>query len=92
MKANSSWVIFQSIKALEIKTSMLFSLSFANNTILSSFFFFFLIINLYFLIPAVITQISNHIVELAVPIVKPTKEAKADMETHPVNIEIPISE
>ena len=63
---------------------MLFNLDFANNTILSCFFFFFLIIDLYFLIPAVITQIFNPIVELAIPIGIPTKEAKAEMETHPV--------
>ena len=47
---------FESAKALEIKTSMLLNLDFANNTILPCFFFFFLIIDLYFLIPAVITQ------------------------------------
>ena len=51
--------IFESIKALEIKTSMLFNLNLANNTILSCFFFFFLIIDLYFLIPAVIAQVPN---------------------------------
>ena len=66
---------------------MLFNLDFANNTILSCFFFFFLIIDLYFLIPAVITQIFNPIVELAIPIGIPTKEAKAEMETHPVIVE-----
>ena len=66
---------------------MLFNLDFASNTILSCFFFFFLIIDLYFLIPAVITQIFNPIVELAIPIGIPTKEAKAEMETHPVIVE-----
>ena len=39
--------------------SMVLNLSFANNTILSCFFLFFLIIDLYFLIPVVITQIFN---------------------------------
>ena len=39
---------FESIKTLEIKTSKLFDVDFANNTILSSFFFSFLIIDLYF--------------------------------------------
>ena len=34
---NSSRLIFESIKAVEIKTSMLFNLDFANNIILSSF-------------------------------------------------------
>ena len=46
---------------------------------------FFLIIDLYFLIPAVITQIFNPIVEPANPIGIPTKEAKAEIETHPSN-------
>ena len=57
---------------------MLFNLDFANNTILSCFFFFFLIIDLYFLIPAVIAQIFNPIAELVIPIVIPAKEAKTD--------------
>ena len=70
---------------------MLFSLDFSDNTILSCFFLFFIIINLYFLIPIVITQIFNPIVELAIPIGIPTKEAKAEMETHPVIVEIAIS-
>ena len=63
---------------------MLFNLDFANNTILSCFFFFFLIIDLYFLIPAAIAQIFNPIAELIIPIRTPTKEAKAEMEIHPV--------
>ena len=58
------WLVFESIKALEFKTSMPFNLCFANNTILSYFFFFFLIIKVYFLIPAAIAQIFNPIVEL----------------------------
>ena len=83
--------MFESIKALEIKTSMLFNLDFANNTILSCFFFFFLIIHLYFLIPAVVQQISNPIAEIVISIGIPNKEAKAEMETHPVLVEITIS-
>ena len=71
---------------------MLFNVDFANKTIVSSFFFFFLIIDLYFLIPAVITQIFNPIVELPIPIGIPTKEAKAEIETHPVIVEVTISE
>ena len=67
---------------------MLFNLDFANNTISSWFFLFYL----YFLIPVVITQMFNPIVELAIPIGIPTKEAKAEMETHPVIVEITISE
>ena len=37
--------ITELMRALEIKTAMLFSLDFANSTILSRFFFFFLIID-----------------------------------------------
>ena len=58
----------------------------------NSDFFFFFIIDLYFLIPAVITQIFSPIVELAIPIGIPTKEAKSKIETHPVILEITISE
>ena len=46
---------------------MLFNLDFANNTILSYFFFYFLIIDLYFLIPAIIAQTFNPISELVIP-------------------------
>ena len=78
------------IKALEIKTSMLFNLDFANNTILSCFFFFFLIIDLYFLIPEVIAQIFNQIAELLILLGILTKEQKVEMETHPVIVEAKI--
>ena len=53
---NSSWLIFESIKSLEIKTTIVFDLVSASNTILSCFFFFFLIIDLRFLISAFITE------------------------------------
>ena len=75
------------IGALQIKTSILFNLDFANNTILSWFFFFFLIIDLYFLIPAVIAQMFNLILELITPTEIPIKEAKAEIETHSVIVE-----
>ena len=68
---------------------MLFHLDFANNTWL---FLIFLITDLYFLIPAVITQIFNPVVELVIPIGITTKKAKAEMETHPVIAEITKSE
>ena len=48
-------------------------------------FFFFLIIDLYFLFPAAITQIFNPIAEFVVQIGKPSKEAKTEIEIHPVN-------
>ena len=70
---------------------MLFNLEFSYNTILSCFFFFFLSIDLYFLIPAVIAQIFNPILELVIPIGIPINEAKAEMETHPLIVEAKIN-
>ena len=67
---------------------MLFNLDFANDIILSFSFLFFLFIDLCFLISAVITQIFNSIAELVIPIGIWTKEAKAEMEIHPVIVEI----
>ena len=91
IKKNSSWLIFESIKALEIRTSTLFNLGFANDDILSCFFLFFLIIDLYLLILAVTTQNYNPIAELVIPIETLTKEATLEMETHPVTVEIKTS-
>ena len=71
---------------------MLFNLDFANYIILSCFFLFFLFIDLNFIIPAVVTQIFNPVAELVIPIGIPTKEAKAEMETHSVIAEIKISD
>ena len=79
------------IKALEIKTSIVFNLSLPNNTILSCFFFFFLIIDLYFLIPAVIAQIFSLTTELVMPIGTLTHEANAEIEMQPVTVETKIS-
>ena len=62
---------------------MVFNLAFANNTILSFLFFFFLIIDLY-LIPVVIAYIFNPIAKLVIPTGIPSKEAKAEIEIHPV--------
>ena len=42
---------------------------------------------LIFLIAAVITQTFNPIAGLVIPIGIPTKEGKAEMETHPVNVD-----
>ena len=55
------------------------------------FFLLFLNIDLYFLFPAVITQIFIVTVELAIPSGIPTKEAKAEMKTHPVTLAAEIS-
>ena len=65
-------------------------LDFINDNILS-FFFFFLIVNLYLFIPAVITQGFNHIAEIRIPIGISTTIAKAEMEMHPVTVEININ-
>ena len=70
---------------------MVFNWLFARNTTLSCFFFFFLIIDLYFLIPAVITQFLVVAAELTIPSGIPTKEAKTEIKTHPVTVEAKIS-
>ena len=53
-------------------------------------FSFFLIIDLYFLILAVIAQIFNPIAELVIPIGIRIKEAKAEIEIHPVIVDAKI--
>ena len=55
------------------------------------FLLLFVIIDLYFLIPAVITQIFITAAELAVPIEIPAKEAKVEIERYPVTVEAKIS-
>ena len=52
--------------------------------------FFFLIIDLYFLIPAFISQIFNPIAELVVTIEIPSKETKLEVEIHPIIVEAKI--
>ena len=52
--------------------------------------FVFLFIVWYFLIPAVISHIFNPIAELVIPIGIPIKEAKAEIEIHPVIVEAKI--
>ena len=54
-------------------------------------FLFFLIIGLYFLITPLIAKIFIPTAELAIPTGIPTKEAKSEMETHPVTVEAKIS-
>ena len=66
---------------------MVFNLDFADNTILSCSFF---LIDLYFFIPAVIAQIFNSIAELLIPIGIPSKEAKAEIQMHPVIVKAKI--
>ena len=57
---------------------MILNLDFANNNISSYFFFFFLIMDIYFIIPVVVTQVFNPIAELVIPIGVPTKETEAN--------------
>ena len=53
---------------------------------------FLLIIDLNILISTFITQFFNSIAELAISIGIPTKDTKAEMETHPVIVIITIRE
>ena len=69
---------------------MLFNLDFADNTILSYFSFFSLISALHLLIPAATVQIFNLIAELMIFIRIPSKEAKTEIEIHPVIAEAKI--
>ena len=85
------WLINESIKSFEIKTSVVFNLSFADNTTLSSFFLFILIINLNFLIPGATTQTFDPTAEMAIPIGMPTNRAKVETETESVTVETKIS-
>ena len=59
---------------------MLFSLNFANNTVLSCFFFFFLIIDFLILFNSGSYYTTfNPIAELVIPVGAPNKEAKAEI-------------
>ena len=60
---------------------MVFNLFFPNNTILSCFFFFFLVIDLYFLVPAVIVQIFDPTAGLVVSAGTHSNEANAEIQT-----------
>ena len=77
--------------ALKIRTSMVFKLSFPNNAILSCIFFYFFIIDLYFLISAVIAQKFIPTVELMIPTRTQTNEANTEFEKEPVIVEARIS-
>ena len=52
--------------------------------------FLFVIIDLGFLIPAVIAQIYNPVAEFIIPIGTPIKEAKAEIKIHSVIVETKI--
>ena len=70
-----------------MKTFMVFHLVFANKTILSCFPHFFLIIDIYFLISAVIAQTFIHTDELVITKETPNNEANAEIETQPLTAE-----
>ena len=63
---------------------MLFNLVFVISTVFSCFYFFFLIIDKYFLISAVIAPNFNPISEIVISLKIRSKEAKTEMEIHPV--------
>ena len=69
--------IYELIRYLEIKTSIVFFFFFL--TIL--FYYLFFLITDYFLIPVVITQILNPISEVTVSIGIQTNKAKSETET-----------
>ena len=73
------------------KSFIQYKLVFAHNAISSCFVSFFLIINLYFLILAIIAQIFNPLVELIIPLEISIKEAKAEMEIHIVSAKAKVS-
>ena len=89
-ETNSSWLIHESIKVLEIRTSIEFNVSFHNNTISSCFFFFLFIIDLYFLILAMIAQIFIPTAVLVIPTGTQNIEANIEIETQPVTVETKI--
>ena len=83
-----SFTIYESIKDSEIRTLMVFDLSFPNNTIFSCFFFFFTIIDLYLLISTVISQFVIPTAELVIPAGTQTNEANVEIEMQPLELAI----
>ena len=83
-KTNSSWIIYDSDKALEIKTSILFNLAFSKNAILSCFPSFSWLLTYSFLFLPLLHNFFNPIAELVIVLGIPSKEAKEKTERHPV--------
>ena len=84
-------LIYEAIKALEIRTSIEFKVSFPNNTIVLCFFFFLFITHLYFFILVAIAQIFIPTAELVIPTGKQTNEANGETETQPVTVKTKLS-
>ena len=78
-KTNLSWLIYESIKVLEIRVPIVFSSVFPDNFI-SSYFLYFLIIDLYIFIPAEIAQVLNLTEELLIPTGPQANEANAEFK------------
>ena len=73
---NILWLVYELIRALEIKTSIVSNLVFANNTISACFFLF---LNYWLTLFNYKIYIST--AELSIPIAIPSKKAKAEIET-----------
>ena len=81
----SSWLIYQLIKALEIRPSIVFDLPFRSTNTLSCLFFFFFIIDLYFLIPAVIAKTFIPTAKLVMSTETQNNDANAEIKTQPAS-------
>ena len=80
----SSWLIYESVKALYIKFFMLVNLVIANNAIIS--YPFFLFHNYWIIIFnwLIIAEIFSSNTQLVIPTRIPNRNAKAEIETHPL--------
>ena len=87
---NNTWVVYELIKTLEIRTSLVFHISFSDTNI-SSFAFFFFIIGLYFLIPEMIVQMFNPTAEIVIPRETQINGGNAEIEMPQVTVETKIS-
>ena len=81
----SSWLIYQLIKALEVRPSIVFDLPFRSTNTLSCFFFFFFIIDLYFLILAMIEKNFIPTAELVISAETQNNESNAEIKTQPAS-------
>ena len=84
-------LIYELSKALEIRYSIVFNLSFPNNTIFLCFFYLFFIIDLHFLSAIVIAQNFNPTAETVIPTGTQTNEANAETGRQLVTFEATIS-
>ena len=85
-ETNSLWLIYESTKAIEIRTSIVSNLAFPSSTILSCFFF--LITGLYTLIPAVIEHIFSPTPKFVIAAGTESNKVNAEIETQAVIVEV----